>query len=382
MRILFSSQATVQYDGKHYYSSMLNVFYRRYLKDGDELYILAHIVRTGNITYDIIDNEHVHIIEVTNINTFMRLISNNVKDIVREQVQMADLCYLHIPAIHSYYAIEYAEQIHKPFMTVVVGCAWDAYWNYSLSGKLIALPAYLRMRRCQKKAKYSIYVTSEFLEKRYPTKGKFIACSNVNVKTGDESVLASRLEHIKKLSRQNRPLKIFTAAALDVPYKGQQHVIDAIAKLKAQGIIIEYHLAGWGDDTRLRNVAKANNIEDQVFFHGLLNHNQVLSLLDSSDIYAQPSKQEGLPRSVIEAMSRGMLCIGSKVAGIPELISPQYLFSKGDDNQIATILKSINPDTLENEAKRNFEKAKDYDKDYLNTMRRNFIEEFRSQISK
>lgn len=381
MRVLFSSQATVQFDGRNYYSSMLNVFYRRYLKDGDELYILAHIVRTDKITYELLDNSHVHIVEVTNVNTFKKLFSNNVKEIVYEQVQKADIYFIHIPAIHSYHAIEYAEKIGKPFMTVVVGCALDAYWNYSLSGKLIALPAYLRMRKCQKKAKYSIYVTNEFLEGRYPTKGKYIACSNVNVKTGDAVVLESRMEHLKALEGQKRPLKIFTAAALDVPYKGQQHIIDAIAKLKEKGIIFEYHLAGWGDETRLRNIAKAKNVENQVFFHGLLKQAEVLSLLDLSDIYAQPSKQEGLPRSVIEAMSRGLMCIGSKVAGIPELIEPKYLFEKGNDKQIANILQNINAEALEKAAKRNFEKAKEYDKDYLNTMRYNFIEEFRSTVA-
>lgn len=382
MRILFSSQATVQFDGKHYYSSMLNIFYRRYFNEGDEIYILAHVVRADKITYEIIDNAHVHIVDVPKMNTFKKLLFNNINKIVKEQVKKADLCFIHIPAIHSYSAIEFAEKINKPFMSVVVGCAWDAYWNYNIIGKLMAIPFYLYMRNCQKKAQYSIYVTSEFLQRRYPTKGKSIACSNVNVKAGDEVILEKRKEHIKFYKKQNRPLRIFTAAALDVPYKGQQYIIEAIAKLKGMGIIIEYHLAGWGDDTRLKNIAKINGVLDQVFFHGLLKQDGVLELLEESDIYAQPSKQEGLPRSVIEAMSRGLLCIGSKVAGIPELIEKKYLFDKGNVNQIVNILKRIDSNALLDAAVINFNKAKEYDKEYLNNKRSHFIAEFRSTINK
>lgn len=382
MRILFSSQATVQFDGKYYYSSFLNVFYRRYLKEGDEIYILAHVDQTAKISYEVIDNPHVHIVEVTKINTLKKMLFNDVNKIIKEQVEKADLCFIHIPAIHSYSAIEFAEKINKPFMSVVVGCAWDAYWNYNIAGKLMALPFYLRMRNCQKKAKFSIYVTSKFLQRRYPTKGKSIACSNVNIKAGDETILRKRKEHIEIYKEQNRPLKVFTAAALDVPYKGQKYIIEAMSKLKHMGIIIEYHLAGWGDDRRLKNIAKNNGVLDQVIFHGLLEQDKVLELLEESDIYAQPSKQEGLPRSVIEAMSRGLLCIGSKVAGIPELIETKYLFDKGNVNQIVNILKMIDSNALLDAAVINFNKAKEYDKEYLNNKRSHFIAEFRSTMDK
>ena len=50
---------------------------------------------------------------------------------------------------------------------------------------------------------------------------------------------------------------------------------------------------------------------------------------DSIDIYVQPSKQEGLPRAVIEAMSRGCPVLGTDIAGIPELIQERCLFKKG-----------------------------------------------------
>jgi len=89
-----------------------------------------------------------------------------------------------------------------------------------------------------------------------------------------------------------------------------------------------------------------------------------------------------LPRATIEAMSRGCLCMGSNIAGIPELLAPEYLFSKGHVNQIARILKRIDSKVLLEQAQRNFNEAKNYDCDLLNERRRKFIEEFRNSFDK
>ena len=63
----------------------------------------------------------------------------------------------------------------------VVGCPWDAYWNYSLKGKIVAPFATYMMKRRVKSAPFVLYVTNKFLQKRYPTKGKKINCSNVEL---------------------------------------------------------------------------------------------------------------------------------------------------------------------------------------------------------
>lgn len=163
-------------------------------------------------------------------------------------VQEADVCVCHVPCGHSYQVIKYAKKYGKPYLTVVCGCPWDALWNYDWRGKLLAPNAYLSLRRIMRDAPYSIYVTNEFLQRRYPTNGKSIGCSNVNVSTGVEGVLEKRLTNIRKRAEEGRPLRIGTAAAIDVPYKGQEYVIRAFAKLKKEGIMYEYHLIGLGSD--------------------------------------------------------------------------------------------------------------------------------------
>ena len=45
---------------------------------------------------------------------------------------------------------------------------------------------------------------------------------------------------------------------------------------------------------------------------------------DNIDVFIMPSLQEGLPRSMVEAMSRGCNVIGSRVGGIPELLDDNF----------------------------------------------------------
>lgn len=383
MKVLYSTQSVVEYDGQHYYSNPVQATYKRYLTLGENINVFCYLKNTRQPKSDLVDDGAVKFTFAKKVNTFGALLRRD-SELNDKQAEMlvkdADVCVCHVPCDHSYQVIKYAKKYGKPYLIVVCGCPWDALWNYDWRGKLLAFNAFLKLRSVMKDAPYSIYVTNEFLQKRYPTRGKSIGCSNVNISTGVEGVLGQRLENIKKRMKDGRVLRIGTAAAIDVPYKGQEYVIRAIAQFKKENIRFEYHLIGLGSDERLRAIAEDEGISDRVFFHGPLPHSEVLAFMDDIDIYIQPSKQEGLPRATIEAMSRGCLCLGSRVAGIPELLEDEYLFKKGDVNSIAANLKTINFEKLESQGKRNFEKAKEYDRDVLNKRRNDFIEEFKKRF--
>jgi len=378
MNIVYSTQAVVEYDGSHYYSNAVEATYRRYCNDGDRIRIICYCKKVIVPTQNKIDDERISFVfvnKVNNINAILRGDVSQNKIIVRNIVEKSDFCFAHLPSSHGRQVVEAAKEMGIPCMNVIVGCPWDSYWNYGWRGMLIAPFAYLSLRRIQKNALYSIYVTKDFLQKRYPTTGKSIGCSNVSIQTGIGDVLEKRYERINNHETSGN-LKIGTAAAIDVPFKGQEYVIMALAKLKKRGIIYEYHLIGKGNKNRLEHIAKQQDVINQVFFHGAIPHHEVLDFFDNIDIYIQPSKQEGLPRALIEAMSRGCLCFGSKIAGIPELLDDDYLFPKGDAHKIAMQLESISSDSLREQAKRNFDIAKSYDYQILDQRRAQFISEF------
>lgn len=91
----------------------------------------------------------------------------------------------------------------------------------------------------------------------------------------------------------------------------------------------------------------------------------------------KPSFMEGLCRSIVEAMSRACPVICTNVGGNYELVSSDCLFEKADYVKLADILeKMVKPEMQIEEAKRNFEKSKEYNKEDLNKKRDAFYRRF------
>jgi glycosyltransferase involved in cell wall biosynthesis len=62
-------------------------------------------------------------------------------------------------------------------------------------------------------------------------------------------------------------------------------------------------------------------LEDTIIFLGY--RQDIPSLLKSADIYAIPSLREGLPRSLVEAMSVGKPVLASRINGQEEVVTDQ-----------------------------------------------------------
>lgn len=91
-------------------------------------------------------------------------------------------------------------------------------------------------------------------------------------------------------------------------------------------------------------LAKSLDIENKVIFQGHIDHAQLPKYLKISDVYARPSRSEGLGVGFLEAMAAGLPIIGTKIGGIPEfLIDGQTgLFCKVDDDKdLAVKIKQL-----------------------------------------
>ncbi len=311
-------------------------------------------------------------------------LKKEAEKIISAAVENTDVLILRSVSSCTNIALKYAQKYKKPYIFECVGCVFDALWNYSFLGKLMAPYCFWAERHRIKNSKYVYYVTNEFLQKKYPTYGKSIGCSNVVIPDPDDSVIKKRYQRIEKKSSDKKVI-LGTAAAIDVRYKGQEYVIKAIPELVKMGYDVEYRLAGGNrhNSTFLHDLAKKIRVADRVVFCGSLSAEEMNSFYDELDIYVQPSKQEGLPRAVIEAMSRGCPAIGTNIAGIPELIQHELLFKKGSSKAVVQAIERLLKMDLKQVAERNFDKSKEYALDVLDRKRKEFYDDFiKSEIKK
>jgi glycosyltransferase involved in cell wall biosynthesis len=387
MRLLFCHDGPMAVDcnGNAYPQTFTEQVLSRYYSIAKEL---VFFTRTRLIDPDETEAKKANMEKLTIVNSpnlsSIRGIARTrkAKEILRDELDKSDCLIARLPSRIGALAVRIAVEMNKPYLVELVGCPWDSLRHHSWQGKMVAPFAYYGTKKKVEDAEYVVYVTSEFLQERYPTKGKWIACSDVALEESDDKILEARISKIKNKPK-SEPIIVGTIGAVDIKYKGQQNVIKALARLKEQGLHnFQYQLVGDGDQSYLRSVAQKFGVAEQVKFLGKMSHQEVFKWLDSIDVYIQPSKTEGLPRSLIEAMSRGLPCFGSRAGGIPELLDDDYLFSNTRTNadEIAELLEGLTKDCMEEQAWRNFMQSRSYEKRFLDAKRQRFFREFQQSV--
>ncbi|MGL5382827.1 MAG: glycosyltransferase [Culicoidibacterales bacterium] len=382
MKLLFAhDHIFYKFEEKVYSTGGLSAkMLEKYTNSFDKVTVISRQKSTIDVSkLTLASTERVEFVKIPDFKSPKKYISNIVsaKIKIKNEVKNVDYVIARLPSSIGNLAIKYAIQYQKPYLIEVVSCPWDAYWNRSLVGKLIAPFAYYSMKNRVYHSKYTIYVTNEFLQKRYPTVGQYTNCSNVSLTDFDESILERRIVKIKNKSTDK--VVMGTVGAIDVSHKGQEYVIKLLSKLKKEGREdIHYQLVGGGSKQRLEALVRKYNVENQVFFLGTLPHNEIFEWLETIDLYIQPSKQEGLPRALIEAMSKAVPSIGANVAGIPELLSEQYIFNHGKNyiTEIENIIKKTDGRNMIEQARLNFNISKEYEKEIIEERRNLFFGKF------
>ncbi len=371
-----------KYSDKHFSPGGLPaVVWERYLDHVDNLTIISRgKVLDSDETSGLVLSEK----ENVNFNLFYNVkggfdyykYQRLIKTRLKEQIEKHDLIIIRVPSTIGAFAAEICRKLKKTYITEVVGCAWDSNWNYgSLPIKLQAPFNFLKMRKVVANSIASIYVTKFFLQGRYPNKGILSYASNVQINKNNDSVLENHIDLIKK---EKRLYKLGIIGNLSIRFKGFDVALNALQLLKKEGVKFKFYLVGGGDQSYVKSLIGKLNLNDCVEIVGRLESgNKVFEFLDSLDVYIHPSKQEGLPRAVIEAMSRACPVLASTVAGIPELIQEKYLHSPGDYKSLYQQLVVVLQKKVEliEMAKNNFEKSKEYDIETLSKRRYDFFKE-------
>jgi glycosyltransferase involved in cell wall biosynthesis len=128
------------------------------------------------------------------------------------------------------------------------------------------------------------------------------------------------------------------------PRKGVAELLQAVAQLAQAGSPVELTLAGGGEIERYREMTIALGIADRCVFTGWIAGEDIQKLLLSHSALVLPSYQEGLPMSIIEALSARLPVVTTPVGSIPDLLDNEItcLFVEpGNVHQIAQALSRI-----------------------------------------
>lgn len=135
--------------------------------------------------------------------------------------------------------------------------------------------------------------------------------------------------------------------------KGIYDLLECIRdhKVEFQGKL-KLYIGGNGEIEHVKQLIKEYGIADIVIFEGWVSGDKKIELLNKSDAYILPSYKEGLPISILEAMSYGMPIISTPVGGIPEIVSNGengYLVEPGNKEDIyKAIISLLNDSDLRN----------------------------------
>jgi len=128
-----------------------------------------------------------------------------------------------------------------------------------------------------------------------------------------------------------------------VPVKGWDIAIRAFAKV--HNVIPNVRLVFVGSITSSEETRIFQQLTDLVrhyklskYIHFLRHRNDIPEILKSSDIFILPSRSEGMPGALIEAMAAGLPCVATRAGGIPEVITNGengLLFEKENEDELS-----------------------------------------------
>ncbi len=140
--------------------------------------------------------------------------------------------------------------------------------------------------------------------------------------------------------------------------KNHELIIRAIANFNNPKV--HYVIVGKGPlNEYLNNMVKELNIKNQIHFLGF--RTDIRDICSATDIFVFPSKREGLPVSVMEAMAVGTPVVCSDIRGNTDLIkSKRCLFDPKDVDSAVSVIKQAIVSANEDIIKQNYKTLQKY----------------------
>ncbi len=295
-----------------------------------------------------------------------------VKKILSKSVDGCDVALFRVPSTIGFAVLREVRKQGMPYAVEVVANPKEFASNLRniIFRRLMYIMHWQQLSAC-KHADCASYVTEYSLQKIYPaTKCEHFESYYSTVQLNDSFFSGAR-----QYPKQKSFILCHVANPINNYTKGHIILIDIVKLLIDRGYDVVAQFAGDGEFVHIfEKYAEQLGILNKINFVGLLKQHALKDFLDNSDMMVFPTKTEGLPRVIIEAMATGLPCLSTPVGGIPELISGEMMFQPNDSVGFANKLMEIidNPLLYCKLSKAAFEKANEFKADILQTRRVEF----------
>ena len=362
--------------------------WQRYLGKFNHVYVAARLQNVSEHSSDNLFKLEDKRVSVIGLPYYIGLVpylkaKGSIKKIINSFIHPGDAYICRVPGNIGTIAAECLKKKGIPYGLEVVGDPWESLSPQAFESPFARILQVVAKRQLQKithNASAALYVTNHILQGKYPVKEGVFTTGASNVILRDDCYSAEPHKVVdREKNVQVRMLAVGTLAQL---YKAPDVILKALAIVKSKG----YNpFLTWFGDGRYRQpmikMAEELGLKDNVNFVGAVKQDVIRKEFEQTDLFVHASRAEGLPRAVIEAMAYGLPCIGSSVAGIPELLSPEAIVKPNDVDRLAEkMLRFVeNKQLAQSEANKNWDESKKYHNDILTERRLSFYDELIKQ---
>lgn len=384
MNLVFVSEARFEKgtDGKVYApdGGMRASFWNRYLSKFEHVTVIARVLQTDNYFSEelVAESDRVSFLELPyyiGVNGFLKNVLK-IKKIISEQANDKNAYICRGCGLLAKFMVDALNIKKIPYGIEVVGDPWDVFARGAVDHPLrpfLRLYFYRLQKKIVRGSTATLYVTKTKLQQRYPIKpGTF------EVSASDVVIDRKNLPALSHVIGDSSCVNLVSVGSLAQMYKSPDVVIRALSVLRSRNINCHLTWCGGGYyQQEMERFADICGVSDMISFVGSITGQEVKAKLAKSDIFILVSRTEGLPRAVVEAMSMGLACIGSKAGGIPELLDPCALVEINDHIGLSNKIEEfiMNPVIANKQAERNFIEARNYYDDVLSERRVSFLEQ-------
>lgn len=388
-RLLISCDNSLFYhEGSYYFKDQeWYNFYQRYLRVFDEIRI-ANRVDTEEIVPSKrikVDDPRIEVIHIPEFSGPVQYAERYFKigKLLKGITQECDAAIVRLPSTIGQRVCNAVMKSGLPYAVEVVYDAEDGWKSETkLVNKLLWMKIDKDMRKSCYRADGVSCVTEKYLQRHYFSKKTNAFTSNYSTLALDKSFYL----HPKPFP-QNHTFVIANVAN-QVQFNGRKgfnEIIEAISELKKRGITVEAKFVGksYHDGQRLlTEYSKSLGVDSQIEYKGYVTRPELDSFLTDVDIFVMPTRAEGLPRTIIEAMAKGLPCITTPVSGNPELVSEHFLVEYSNVTTLADRIQELvsNKDLYEATSKENYERSLQYEASVLEKRRDEFYNKLKGCI--